>query len=129
MEVLLILGSVIAFLIWAFIEARKEWKAEAQKELENRIIMDERLKHEMTKPFFKIEFIDVNHKIYHTNHFIPQIVSYRFKSLPTSFSRAENYLKASMEKGYVTDKDGVVFPTCNVLNAKVVQHVGNVVNG
>ena len=123
MEALIIVGGVFLFIAIVVWEFRSEMKKSEQEEIQNKLEMDAKLDYEMSKPVYKIEFEDVNHQIHETEFFQPWIISYRMHKLLSSLNRAAKRLEISMKDGYIQDKNGVVFPTCNILSAKVVQHV------
>ncbi len=134
MESALLVIVSIAIAITAIVyEVRREWKEGlAQEEAERlekeqiKFKMDYTLELMMKEPKFKIVFEDSKGQIHETTPINPAIVSYRKMKIANSHTMASEILVAAFEKGVIASKDNVAFPTCNILSAKVAQHVEHV---
>ncbi len=115
--IFLFIGMVIIFIgafYYDYFRFSKEEKAKIKKS-------NEEFEAELKKPPYIIEFQTAERVNRST-----EIKAYRFwddSQCSTAKSMAEHELKRSYERGYFTDSEGMTYPVCNVVWARIKETV------
>lgn len=119
--ILLTLLAIPVMFIYCIYDCIKKGKKEDAERAQSKLIAEEQLKEEMTKPKSQIRFIDHGYMEHTSKVFDPYVTDnmflrkrHEYYSVVSSARVAGFALKEAYERGYIRDANGNTYPTCNL---------------